>query len=99
MYNGRNKSFFYVAYERFRERSLGFGAPNRTQPLPEFYDGDFSRLLGPATGMTDANGRSVARGANLRPGDLQQSLAAAGSEIRSPATGSPSRISARFPSA
>jgi hypothetical protein len=45
LYDGHNKSFFYVAYENYRDRNFLLGAPNRTVPLPEFYDGDFSRLL------------------------------------------------------
>jgi hypothetical protein len=48
--NGRNKLFFYSAFEHYRERSLTFGAPNHAVPLPEFYDGDFSRLLRPSDG-------------------------------------------------
>ena len=34
IYNGKNKTFFYFAYERYRERTGGFGAPNRTLPHP-----------------------------------------------------------------
>jgi hypothetical protein len=72
VYNGKNRSFFYTAYERFRERSLGFGAPTRTFPVPEFYEGDFSRLLGTATGQTDALGRPVLRGAVYDPASFSQ---------------------------
>ena len=32
--------------ERYRERTSGMAAPNITLPLPEFLQGDFSRLLG-----------------------------------------------------
>jgi len=72
LYDGHNRTFFYTSYEHFRERTNGFGAPNRTVPLPEFYDGDFSRLLGPATGSTDALGRPVARGAIYDPATFRQ---------------------------
>ena len=67
-----NKTFFYVAYERYRERNYGFGAPDRTAPIPEFYDGDFSRLLGASTGFTDALGRDVLRGAIYDPATFRQ---------------------------
>lgn len=67
VYNGRNRTFFYVTYERYRERNFGFRAPDRTLPVPEFYAGDFSRLLGPVTGQRDASGRDVLRGAIYDP--------------------------------
>ena len=44
IYNGKNRSFFYTAYERYRQRNLALGAPSVNAPLPEFYEGDFSRL-------------------------------------------------------
>ncbi|MBL8230104.1 MAG: TonB-dependent receptor [Bryobacterales bacterium] len=72
VYNGRNKTFFYTAYERYRERNLGFGSPNRTVPIPDFYEGDFSRLLGPSTGQRDALGRDVLRGAIYDPGTFRR---------------------------
>src|SRR5207244_7912881 len=72
IYNGRNRTFFYTTYERYRERTGGFAAPNRTVPLPEFYDGNFSRLLGPATGQVDAQGNAVPRGAIYDPATFSQ---------------------------
>jgi hypothetical protein len=73
IYDGHDKSFFYVTYERFRQRQFGFGSPNVTAPLPEFLDGDFSRLLGPAVaGVTDALGRPVLRGAIYDPATFRQ---------------------------
>ena len=72
IYDGRNRSFFYAAYERWRHRDFGFGAPNATVPLPEFYEGDFSRLLGPVTNLTDALGRQIARGAIYDPATFRQ---------------------------
>lgn len=39
VYSGRNRTFFYTSYERYKERSYGL-VPNKTVPLPEFYDGD-----------------------------------------------------------
>ena len=50
LYNGRNKSFFMVNYERYRE-----GTPRPltvSVPAPEFLDGDFSKLV-------DGQGRRI----------------------------------------
>jgi hypothetical protein len=50
LYNGRNKSFFMVNYERYRE-----GTPRPitvSVPATEFKDGDFSKLV-------DAQGRRI----------------------------------------
>ena len=72
VYNGRNRTFFYTTYERYRERSWGFGAPSRTVPIPDFYEGNFSRLLGTSTGQKDALGNGVARGAIYDPATFSQ---------------------------
>lgn len=74
VYDGRDKTFFYTTYERYRERTGGFGAPNRTLPLPEFYEGDFSRLLGGSVG-TDALGNPVLKGAIYDPASFSQTQA------------------------
>ena len=50
MYNGENRTFFYFAYENYRDRNLIYSAPNRSVPIPEFYHGDFGRLLGARSG-------------------------------------------------
>jgi len=47
LYNGHNKTFFYSSYERYHESTFSLGAPTLTSPVPDFYKGDFSRLLGP----------------------------------------------------
>jgi hypothetical protein len=72
LYNGKDRTFFYTTYERFKQRMSGISAPNRTAPLPEFYNGDFSRLLGAATGSTDALGNPVLRGAIYDPASFRQ---------------------------
>ena len=72
LYDGRNRTFFYTVYERYRERNFGLTAPTRTAPIPAFYEGDFSRLLGPNTGQTDGLGRSVTRGAIYDPATFRQ---------------------------
>jgi hypothetical protein len=40
-YDGRNKTFFFMSYEGFRNRR-GSSSSFRTIPLPEMYQGDFS---------------------------------------------------------
>jgi hypothetical protein len=72
IYSGRDKTFFYTSYEKYQQRIGGFGNPNITHPLPEFLDGDFSRLLGPALPQTDALGRPVLRGAIYDPQTFRQ---------------------------
>jgi len=72
VYDGRNKTFFFTAFEHYRERSLFASAPNRTLPIPEFYQGDFSRLLTTTQVGTDALGRSVFRGAIYDPATFRQ---------------------------
>jgi hypothetical protein len=72
VYDGRNKTFFYTTFERYWERNFDFGSPSATVPLPEFYDGNFSRLLGAATGQMDALGRPVLRGAVYDPTTFRQ---------------------------
>ncbi|HYO80210.1 MAG TPA: carboxypeptidase regulatory-like domain-containing protein [Bryobacteraceae bacterium] len=72
VYDGRNRTFFFTSYEQYTERNYGFSAPNRTAPIPDFYEGDFSRLLGPALPQTDALGRPVYRGAIYDPQTIRQ---------------------------
>ena len=72
VYNGKDKTFFYVTYERYRERTGGYGAPNRTLPLPDFYEGNFSRLLQSVVAGTDALGNQVMRGAIYDPASFSQ---------------------------
>jgi hypothetical protein len=72
VYNGRSRSFFYATWERYWEKTFGFGAPTVTLPQPEFYDGDLSRVLGPATNYKDALGRTVYQGAIYDPKTFRQ---------------------------
>src|SRR5574340_347428 len=44
LYDGRNRTFFYVAYEGFRNR-VGGRAVIASVPTPEMYDGDFSNWV------------------------------------------------------
>ncbi|MBM3813839.1 MAG: TonB-dependent receptor [Acidimicrobiia bacterium] len=46
VYDGRNKSFFYLSYEGFRNR-VGSNDVILTVPTPEMYEGDFSNWVNP----------------------------------------------------
>ncbi|MCI0622643.1 MAG: TonB-dependent receptor [Acidobacteria bacterium] len=72
IYNGKDKSFFFFALERFRQRALAYGAPNRSVPQLEMYDGNLSRLLTTTQNGVDALGRPIFRGAIYDPLTLRQ---------------------------
>ena len=72
VFDGHNRTFFHTTYERYRERNFGFGSPNRTVPIAEFYDGDFSQLLGPVIPQRDALDRTVYRGAIYDPATFRR---------------------------
>ena len=44
VYHGKNKTFFFLSYEGFRNR-LGANGTVLTVPTPEMYQGDFSKLV------------------------------------------------------
>jgi Carboxypeptidase regulatory-like domain/TonB dependent receptor len=71
-FDGRDKSFFFFSLERYRERQLVFGAPNRSVPQLEMYDGDLSRLLTNTSAGTDLLGRTIFRGAIYDPATTRQ---------------------------
>ncbi len=51
LYNGRNRTFFFLSYEGFRSKT-GSGPQFMTIPLNEMYEGDFR-------GWTDASGAMI----------------------------------------
>jgi hypothetical protein len=65
--NGKDKWFFYSAYEKYNESFAGGGSPNVTVPLPDWYNGNLSGYLTSDVLGTDALGRSVQRGAVYDP--------------------------------
>ena len=67
VYSGKNKTFFYVAYERYKESYAGGGSPTVTVPLDEFWAGNLSRLLTNEVIGRDALGRNIYRGAIYDP--------------------------------
>ncbi|MEJ7708981.1 MAG: hypothetical protein WKF84_03795 [Pyrinomonadaceae bacterium] len=56
--SGRNRTFFFVSAEFFRNR-VGASSDRNTVPTPEMYNGDFSKWV-------DGSGRIDS---DLRPGD------------------------------
>jgi len=67
IYNGKDRTFFYVAYERYTESSAGGGSPSVTAPLDDFWSGNLSRLLGNQVIGQDALGRNIYQGAIYDP--------------------------------
>lgn len=51
VYNGRDRTFFFVSYEGFRNR-VGANSTILSVPTPEMYKGDFSKWV-------DANGKPI----------------------------------------
>jgi len=72
VFDGRNRTFFFAAAEKFRVRSYVYGAPNRSVPQLEMYDGNLSRLLTTTVVGTDALGRPIFRGAVYDPLTLRE---------------------------
>lgn len=70
LYNGRNRSFFFIAYEGFRNR-VGANDFIASVPTPEMYDGDFGnwvdqqnnllQIYDPATTRPNPNGTGFIR--------------------------------------
>ncbi|HBY59661.1 MAG TPA: hypothetical protein DEH78_07540 [Solibacterales bacterium] len=67
LWTGKDKWFFYSAYERYKEAYGGGGSPTVTLPVPEWYDGNMSRYLTTQRIGADALGRDVIRGAIYDP--------------------------------
>lgn len=72
VYDGRNKTFFYGCFEPYHEEDIGVGPNTQSYPIAAFYQGDFSRLLGAATGTTDALGNAIPKGAIYDPTTFYQ---------------------------
>ena len=72
VYDGHNRTFFYAAAEKFRVRTYVYGAPNRSAPQLEMYDGNLSRLLTTTVVGADALGRPIYRGAIYDPLTLRE---------------------------
>jgi hypothetical protein len=72
VYNGKNKTFVFGALENYKQQRLQLGSYTQTVPIPEFLNGDFSKLLTSEVVGTDALGRSVYAGQIYDPATLRQ---------------------------
>jgi hypothetical protein len=71
IYNGKDKTFFYFALERFYTAGSASGTPNEFVPLPGWYTGNLSNLLTSTSVGKDALGNNVVRGAIYDPNTTQ----------------------------
>lgn len=67
MINGKDKWFWYSAYEKYNQAYAGGGSPSVTVPTQEWWDGNMSSYLTGTSLGTDALGNSVPRGAVYDP--------------------------------
>jgi len=65
--NGKDRWFWYSAYEKYNESFAGGGSPTTTVPLPEWWQGNMSNYLTGERLGADALGRDVFRGAVYDP--------------------------------
>ncbi len=72
LYNGRDKTFVFGAFEHYWSERYQLGAMNGTVPIPAFLDGDFSALLTNNKVGTDPLGRDVFAGQIYDPATLQK---------------------------
>ena len=84
VYDGKNKTFIFSAFEGATSRRGVFGARN-TFPVQDFLQGNFSSLLGGPVG-TDCLGRTVLSGQIYDPTTTRQATCTDGSEafVRDP---------------
>lgn len=65
--NGKDKWFWYSAYEKYNQAYAGGGSPTVTVPTQEWWDGNMSSYLTGTNQGTDALGNPVPRGAIYDP--------------------------------
>jgi hypothetical protein len=72
IYDGRNRTFLFGTFEQYMHQDLRLGNMNRTVPIPDFLDGDFSKLLTSTEIGRDALGRPVYAGQIFDPEKLRR---------------------------
>lgn len=72
VYDGRTRTFFFGAFEHYVQQRLQLGPANVTVPIPEFLEGNFSKLLTTTVVGKDALGRNVLAGQMFDPGTLRR---------------------------
>jgi hypothetical protein len=84
VYKAANRTFFFVAFERYAETNAGLGSPSVTVPLTEWWTGDMSRYLTTQSLGKDALGSNVLRGQIYDPASTQS---IGGKLVRTPFAG------------
>jgi hypothetical protein len=69
--NGKDRWFWFSAYEKYNESFAGGGSPTVTVPVPEWWDGNLSSYLTTQVLGQDALGNNVLRGAIYDPATTQ----------------------------
>jgi hypothetical protein len=72
LYDGRNRTFIFGTFEHYSQQQLQLGPMDRTVPIPEFLDGNFSRLLTATRVGSDALGRPVYAGQIFDPRTMRR---------------------------
>ncbi len=72
LYNGKDRTFIFGAYEHFEQEWMSLGAMNQTVPTPAFLTGDFSALLTSNQVGTDTLGRPIYTGQIYDPTTRRQ---------------------------
>jgi hypothetical protein len=73
VYNGKNRTFIFGAFEQYEQQRYQLSQDyNATVPIPEFLDGNFSKLLTTTVLGTDALGRQVYSGQIFDPSTMRQ---------------------------
>jgi hypothetical protein len=72
IYNGKNRSFLFGSFDQYRQQDLRLGSMDRTVPIADFLEGDFSRLLTTTEIAKDALGRPVYAGQIYDPSKMRQ---------------------------
>lgn len=68
LYNGKNKTFIFGAYEKYMESNWIMRGGSTTVPTPAFLNGDFSALLDKNTVLgADSAGNTIYKGAIFDP--------------------------------
>lgn len=67
LYNGHDKSFFFINFERDQVSDLGLGGANATMPTQAMLNGDFSEWLNPALTQYANSGKVVTHDILGRP--------------------------------
>ncbi len=73
VYSGKNRTFVFGAFEHYTQERYQLSQDyNTTVPIPEFLDGNFSRLLTNTAAGKDALGREVPSGQIFDPATLRR---------------------------